>query len=262
MKTFYPKSLLAAVVLLTISACQKETENLMTVSEKKLASIAKVIYPLDGNEMSTSILPKKEKLPDASLELGQIDEYTRFKVISQICDEYIKGTRKLDISKVEEGVFAKRIVNDDFTVFFSRQYGTSGSGFVKLNHGPKGWWTHWNYSPYTESEYPDVLLGANDYGGYTNNIVMSFDKDVTMFGFEVAPNALGKDMVVSVTYHQLDDYRDYPLVYVKQTVTSPSGARLIAVKSEIPFRMLQISMSSDDGLDGVSISNIRYALAK
>jgi len=262
MKALYLKTLWAAALTVTFSACQKDAENLMAHAEKKIASVSKVVYPLDGNEMSTSILPKKDNLPDAILERFQIDEFAKFKVISQICDEYISGTRKLDISKVEEGVFGKKIVNEDFTVFFSQQFATMGDGFVKLNHEPKGWWTHWNYSPYTESEYPQVMLAVDEYGRYLNDFVLSFDKDVTMFGFEVSPNTTSKDMTVSISYHQINDYRNPALAFVKQTVSSPSGARLIAVKSETPIRMVQIGLQSDDVGGGVAIANIRYALAK
>jgi hypothetical protein len=262
MKKYYLNFLLASALTLSFSACQKDAEKPITKSEKKIAAVSNVVFPLDANEMSTNILPKKNKLPDAALELIQIDEDASVKVINEVCDEYVKQTKKLDISKVEEGVFGKQIVNDDFTVFFSRRFGSSGEGFLKLNNGPKGWWTHWNYMPYTESEYPNVLFASDASGRPLNEFDLAFDEDLTMFGFEVAPNATGKDIKIYLTFHQFEEYRDPPLFFVYQTVSSPSGARLIAVKSDAPFRRVTMGVSTQDIEPGIAIANIRYKLAK
>jgi hypothetical protein len=116
--------------------------------------------------------------------------------------------------------------------------------------------------PYTESEYPNVLFAADASGRPLNDFDLAFDEDLTMFGFEIAPNATGKDIEVYLTFHQFEEYRDPALFYVYQTVSSPSGARLVAVKSDAPFRRVHLGVSAGDSEPGIAITNIRYKLAK
>lgn len=259
MKVSYLKSLFVAAVAMTFSSCDKNADNIGTVSEKNAKSISDVVYPLLGNEMSTSILPKKDHLPDGRL-VKEPEHYSKAKIklINEVCDEYLQQTKKLDISHIDEGKFREQVVNKDFTILFRNRGDLRGEGFKKLSNGPQGWWSHWNYSPYTESEFPTVLFGADKNGNTLSTFTMLLSSDVTMFGFEVAPNATGKDFNVHVTYNEANYYRSQIVCEVYQTVSSPSGARLIAVKSEVPIGRVEVSVGPD--AKGAAISNIRYKL--
>jgi hypothetical protein len=262
MKVNYLKSLFVAVLAVTISSCEKKAETIENSADRLAASITNIVYPLNGNDMSMNILPKKENLPDAKLTKDASYLKNKVKLIDLICEEYLEGTKKLDISKLKEGEFSKRIRANDLTINFSQEIGTGGDGFVKLDHGPNRWWAHWNYTPYTESEYPSVLFAANRNGSVNNTFDLTFDRKLTTFGFEVAPNGLGEEFEVWVNYQEESWYRQPNMIEVRQTISSPSGARLIAVKSQIPFQRVAIQVRATTGKAGVAIANIRYAVAK
>jgi hypothetical protein len=137
--------------------------------------------------------------------------------------------------------------------------------FKKLSHGPNGWWTHWNYSPYTESENPIVLFAISpgatiEYPSNTMSIALRHA--VKTFGFEIASNTTGKDMEVVVNYINAGGTYRYPTLFeVHQTISSPSGARLIAVKSNEEFGYISIELNGDVPYHekGFAIANIRLA---
>jgi len=86
---------------------------------------------------------------------------------------------------------------------------------------------------------------------------------VTTFGFEIAPNTIGKVQKVVVTYNNALGYRGQTMFLVEQTISSPSGARLIAAKSSIPFTYVRIDLPDQKySSEGFAIANIRYELAK
>lgn len=259
MKVSYLKLVFVAALAMTFSSCDKSADDLGTVSEKNARSVSSVVYPLLGNDMSTSILPKKLHLPDGKL-IKEPEHFSKAKIklINEVCDEYLQQTKKLDVSHIQEGKFREQIVNKDLTILFRNTGDLRGEGFKKLSSGPQGWWTHWNYSPYTESEYPTVLFGEDKNGKAVSGFTMLLSSDVTMFGFEIAPNATGKDFNVHVTYNESNYYRSQTVCEVYQTVSSPSGARLIAIKSEEPFGRVEIGVGPD--AQGAAISNIRYKL--
>jgi len=250
MKSFYRTTLFAAVLAATLSSCEKKVAELEKSSDKLTRTVAEKVFPLAGGEMSTNILPKRA-LPASVLTNFK---NVKVKVIDSVCEEYVKGSTKLDLSKLKDE-FGYDIKDKRITV-------SSTTGFKKLNNGPKGWWTHWNYSPYTESEYPNVLFSENEEGYVSNFLILTFSKKVTTFGFEIAPNATGADLNVSVAYQAEDSRVEDELFSVDQKVSSPSGARLIAVKSQTPFQKVTIYLEDYKELKGLAISNIRYALAK
>jgi len=252
MKLLYRTTLLAALCTAMFASCEKQTTDLDKSETKKTGILTEKVFPLDGNEMSTNILPKKD-LPAAVLT----NFYNvKVKVIDTVCDEYLKETRKFDLSKLKDGEFVYDIQDKKVTL-------SSTMGFKKLNNGPKGWWTHWNYSPYTETEYPNVLFAQSEEGFVSNVMILNLDKKVTTFGFELAPNATGLDLNVNVSYQKEDSKFENELFSVNQKVSSPSGARLIAVKSETPFKKITIVLENyKPELPGLAISNIRYTLAK
>jgi len=251
--------MIVAAVAMTFSSCEKNADNIGSISEKPANSLSEVVYPLLGNDMSTSILPKKPNLPDGKL-IKEPEHFSKAKIklINEVCDEYLQQTKKLDISHIQEGKFREQVVNKDLTILFRDRGDIRGEGFIKLSNGPKGWWAHWNYSPYTESEYPTVLFGVDKNGKTLSSFTMLLSNDVTIFGFEIAPNATGKDFNVHVTYNEGNYYRSQTVCEVYQTVSSPSGARLIAIKSEEPFGRVDVFVGPD--AKGAAISNIRYAL--
>jgi hypothetical protein len=262
MKSFHLQSLFVAAIALTFSACEKSAENLENLSEKKAASISGVVYPLIGTDISNNILPRR-KLPKAVLSKGWLYPEIKVQLIDTVCAEYLNGTKKFDLSSIKDGSVTYVIKSADNTLIGDPDF--FNDGFLKLSTGSAGWWTHWNYSPYTEAEFPDVLFAVNRRAAShypVNSISISLNSSVKTFGFEIAPNTTGEDIEVIATYNDLGTYRAPELFYVEQTISSPSGARLIAVKSEEPFSYINIEIKEDDPYpgNGFAIANLRYEL--
>jgi hypothetical protein len=187
----------------------------------------------------------------------------KVKLVDTVCADYLRQTKKLDFSYLKDGDVVGTVRNNDLVLTVDPEF--NGSGFQKLSHGTNGWWTHWNYLPYTEYEHPIVLFPlARPVTKVIPEtyIAFSFNKRVKAFGFEIAPNAIGKDFEVSVAYHESPTYRDPGIFFVEQTISSPSGARLIAVESDVPIVFIEITVRVD-ALEnvGFAIANLRYALA-
>jgi len=252
MKTPLFKLFVFFCLAISFTACQKKVDLNNEIAEKRTGLVTDKVYPLEGNEVSAIILPKSD-LPHSKL----LNFYGhKVKVIDSVCDEYLKSTKKVDISKIKDGEFIFDIGNSKFGI-------ASITGFRKINAGPKGWWTHWGYNPYVSSEYPNVLFSEGDDGYVGNFLILVFSKKVSTFGFEVAPNATGVNLKCSVGYQENNTPIENEMFSVEQMVSSPSGARQIAVKSETPFSKVTIYLQdSDPGKRGLAISNIRYALAK
>lgn len=263
MKSFYLKALWAAAFAVTLSACEKKAENFEKSSEQVAATKSELVYPVPSTDLSNNILPER-KLPRAVLTKGYMNNNVKVKLIDTVCAEYIQGTKKLGFSNLNEGAFISKFGNNEFKITADHEF--NRTGFARLKNGPKGWWTHWNYSPYTESEYPEVLFARNRYGADVigqSSVTLLLSKPVKTFGFEIAPNVTGKDFKVIVEYPEYSTYRAPTLFQVEQTVSSPSGARLIAVKSERAFDFVMIRIEGMISREaGLAITNIRYALAE
>jgi hypothetical protein len=253
--------LFISTLIITFSACEKNTEITKNVSELKATTTSKVVYPLIGTDLSGNILTKK-KLPRAVVTKGSDYPNISVQLIDTVCAAYLQGTKKFDLSNIQEGSVTFRVTSDDNNLVADPDF--HDYGFAKLSNGPKGWWTHWNYSPYTESENPIVLFALNRRIPEltpVSSISIYLTASVKTFGFEIAPNAIGKNLKVLVTYKDLPTYRAQTLFDVQQTISSPSGARLIAVKSDVPFDYLLIEVNDDpDHPQGFAIANIRYGL--
>lgn len=260
MKALYLKSLVAAALAVTLSSCEKKAENIDNLSATT-AQLAGVVFPIAGVDQSVNILPKR-KLPRAVLTKGY-GEYKKIKVklIDTVCDEYLQATKKVDFSGLKEGKYVTKFGNDEFTIFTDPDF--LRRGVVKLSNGTKGWWTHWNYSPYTESEYPVVLFAKDRNGNTEDAIDLAFSHDLKMFGFEIAPNTIGKDVKIEVEFKEWSSYRSPSMFVVEQTISSPSGARIIAVRSDRAFGMASVKIVSDPQVKstGLAITNIRYGIA-
>ena len=258
MKIHYAKSMLAGILAIMMSACDKKAEVLDKVSDVNVKAVAEDVYPLDGKEMSTAILPPKRPLAKATLRIYEAGMDKKVKVIDTVCDEYIKETKLFDLTNIREGQPLKTISNGELTIKTDPDF--NQTYLVKLPKGPTGWWTHWGYSPYTESEYPTVLYCYNEANGY-NSISLAFSKPLKIFGFETAPNTLAKDYTVQVVYRIDPTYRSSSYFALTQTTSSPSGARLIALKTTASLVFVEINYAgSREDLRGVAIANIRYAL--
>ena len=257
-------SLLFALLAVMLSACEKSAEISKNSSDVKATGTADVVYPLTGTDMSNGILPKR-KLPKAVLTKGFFSfPHIKVQLIDTVCAEYLEKTKKVDFSNIPDGQVNHLFGKGEFTFYVDPDF--VRAGLRKLSPGPKGWWTHWNYSPYTESENPLVLFPLDRRYGTknpTNSISLGLDQYVTTFGFEIAPNSIGKDEKVVVTYNDFGSYRGQTMFVVEQTISSPSGARLIAVKSDVPFNYVRIDLPDQKyPPEGFAIANIRYELAK
>lgn len=253
------RSLSVGVLAMMLFSCEKKAEIFEKVSDVKVQVVTDRVYPLDGKEMSAAILPKRA-LPKAVLTRGAIERNRKVKVIDTVCEEYLSQTMPLDIAGLDTGKYVSSIGNSAFQISTHKEQ--FKDGFVKLSNGPTGWWPHWNYTPYTQSEYPDVLYVQSQAGNGLYVFHLYFSKPLKMFGFEISPNAPGEDHGVTVHYQEGDYYRSQTLFTVTQTVSTPSGARLIAVKSDQEFWLVTISMNyPPDAVTGYAITNIRYGLA-
>jgi len=267
MKRFRPESLLVVALALTLSACEKNAENLTTDSEVKAAAIPEVVYPLVGTDTSNNILPRR-KLPKAVFEPGTLaEEYPNLKVevFDTVCTDYLNKTQKFDLSTLADGQVTNLIRVKGHAIDTDPDF--KEGVFKKLSHGINGWWTHWNYSPYTESQNPIVLFAISRSTTevlYPRNVMsITLRHEVKTFGFEIAPNATGNDIEVVVNYKNLGaDYRWPSLFKVQQTISSPSGARLIAVTSNVAFAYMEITISGEEVTfqnQGFAIANLRVA---
>jgi hypothetical protein len=262
MEAFRLPSLFVAAIAVTLLSCEKTAENVKNLSEKKPASTSRAVYPLIGTDTSGSILPMR-KLPRAVLTNGYDILNIKAKLIDTVCADYLRETKELDFTYLKDGEVVTTVTNSDITVTVDPEGGEHG--FRKLSNGLNGWWTHWNYSPYTESEFPSVLhaesLTYPQLEEYNNHINFSFDNRVKIFGFEIAPNATGRDFEVFVGYYPYESNKYVLLFAVHQTISSPSGARLIAVQSEVPIKLVDIYVSGNEPFLGFAIANLRYELA-
>ncbi|MDB5021704.1 MAG: hypothetical protein JWQ28_2831 [Pedobacter sp.] len=262
MKRLRLKSLIVAALALTYAACEKNLENVKNVSEVEAAAIPEVVYPLVGADTSNNILPKRE-LPNSVLTTNVNEDYEfAVQVFDTVCADYLNGTEKFDLSYLAEGSVTTRIMKTGNLISTDPDF--SSGRFKKLSHGPNGWWTHWNYSPYTESESPVVLFALNRSGAELfplNTMSINLRNPVKTFGFEIAPNTTGKDMELVVSYQFNGSYRHPNDFVVRQTISSPSGARLIAVKCNYAFTYVNIELHGDVPFrdKGFAIANIRLA---
>ena len=249
-----------AALAMMFSACEKNAEISKKASEVKASAIADVVYPLTGTDMSNGILPK-QKLPKAILTKGfYAFAHIKVQLIDTVCAEYLEKTKKVDLSYIPDGQVNHIFGKGDFTFYADPDF--VRAGLRKLSPGPKGWWAHWNYSPYTESENPIILFALDRRYGTknpTNSMSIDLYRPVKTFGFEIAPNETGKDIKVLVTYNNFGSYRGQTMFTVEQTISSPSGARLIAVKSNEEFNYVNIELVGYQyPAKGFAIANIRY----
>lgn len=198
-----------------------------------------------------------EPLPKVQVE-NNFGRY--FEALDTICAPYLKYTTKMEISQIPEGWFVDTL--DDKKLMMTFLVGDDGAP-RKFNATTMGWWGDWNVSPYVERNDPDVLT-LSDWS--TTTITLS--KKCYIFGFELSAllNMYNDEPVFfKASYLDTDNLPDdRPVGRIGQWVYSPGGARLFAVKSEVPFNRVTIYWTggSHTFTRAYAITNIRYVTSR
>jgi hypothetical protein len=243
MKTLNLNALLIAACTLVLIACDKKEQE----SQQLETSVVKT-------EVKDYVPPTVENL---------YGKY--FKAIDTICPAYLKLTTKIDITGLQDNVSYGQIT-DGILVLTQPKDGEYQGSFDKHNPTTTGWWKSWDISPYVEMNNPHNLgLSGNTlYEGM--QILLS--KKCYVFGIEVGSllhRVEKRPIRFSVAYYNKDVIPNGdPIGFVHQVITWPSGARLFAIKSDVPFDRIRIgyNYSSADPVRAVSIANIRYITDK
>lgn len=181
-----------------------------------------------------------------------------FEAIDTVCEPYLKYTKKINITDLPDG-YAFRITDGDLTLETLGDF----PAFTKKSAAPNTWWANWNKAPYVEEENPAVLWMSGWYG-----TTITLSKKCYVFGFEMSAEVGETSQApfpFSVKYYDADNLpNDTPIGFLETEVTSPSGARLYAIKSDIPFNRVQIFYNSSPSLGPWSwaMTNIRYVSDK
>jgi hypothetical protein len=182
-----------------------------------------------------------------------------FKSIDTICPPYLAFTNVIDSTKFSEYRDYPTISDGNITLE------TSGLKYPWnfYGHHPFAWWNDWNTRPYVENQHPSVWVA---YGNAPTTIKLS--KKCYVFGFELSAQ-VGEFGIGPFTYivKYGDTERpadDKVIGYISNVVVAPNGARLFAVKSDIPFDTIEIIYSGSATLEPASwgITNIRYVTDK
>jgi len=183
-----------------------------------------------------------------------------FEALDTVCAPYLRYTTKMDISKIPNEWFITKLEDGNLNMTF---YIGEGSAVRKYDPTTTGWWADWNNSPYVEANNPHVAITE----GWTSTTI-TLSKKCYIFGFELSAllNQYNDDPVTFGTSY-LDTHRlpdDTPIGRIHQEVYSPGGARLFAVKSEIPFNQVTIYWTggSHTFTQAYAITNIRYVTSK
>lgn len=174
-----------------------------------------------------------------------------FKAIDTICSTYINYVSQVDLFGVDPETFAHQI--GYFPRIVVRWEGDYGF-YLRLPE-PGTWFANWNSPPYVETKNPTVILPELVH----QTLILS--KDCYVFGFELSAkqsSVNNKPVTYRITYAVGDQPGDV-IGYIENTVSSPGGARLFAVKSEIPFNRVTIDYSPNTENKGqVAMANFRY----
>lgn len=264
MKNNRLRSFLLAGLCSALVSCAKEE---VTINKKP--SI------LSSTQAATTSLVYKQQFPvligeqptghmPALLVYGDEDVYDPtkypFERIPKATSAYKKETCLFDISHLEAGKAYRQVDNKNLNIAFFDPSRDLYLTKLKATTAPDiGWTAAWGTVPSVESTNPDVLYVNSD-----DEFYILLSKPVTEFGFELAPNNQDKEFRYGVYFGntQFDNTRGY----IEESVKTPSGARLFAVKSTKPFNTVTIFYSKTTGTDfgsqGAAIANIRYKLAK
>jgi hypothetical protein len=183
-----------------------------------------------------------------------------FEALDTVCAPYLRYTTKMDISKVPNEWFISTLEDQNMKMTF---YIGGETLPRKYNPTMTQWWYNWNVSPYVEETDPHVMI-IEGWGSTT----ITLSKKCYIFGFELSAllNMYNNDPVYfGTSYRDTDQLLDdTPIGRIHQEVKSPEGARLFAVKSEIPFNQVTIYWTggSNTFTQAYAITNLRYVTSK
>jgi hypothetical protein len=267
MKKHFVNALVSVGLLMTLSSCSKEETSVNDPGTKLSNTAAQTPYELSfGGRIAD--YPAGKDAPKALIFPNPPDDpyggpKFPYEVIQTPTPEYLEETCLVDVSKLENNKTYHSIQNGKLTIgFFSGASGGSKARLLKLNSSSEmGWTSAWGQAPYVQGENPDVLYTTIS----RDELIIYLSKPCLEFGFEIAPNHKNYSHRFGAAYG--DWIFDNNKGSVSQLVTqSPSGARLVAVKSTEPFTMVTVrsgdSPTGDEAVEGLAIANIRYRLAK
>jgi hypothetical protein len=185
--------------------------------------------------------------------------------IDTICEPYLRYTTKINISNFPNG--SLNPITDGNLSIGTLPEGGYGIFINKQDPAADKWWANWNKPPYVENENPAVLLiqGSGAAGG---GITLTLSKKCYVFGFELSAQP-GEEseppFSFAAKYYDADNLPSITSIGIlENVVNSPSGARLFAIKSDVPFN--RVSIFSNDspayGALNFGITNIRYLTDK
>jgi hypothetical protein len=236
MKNQMIRSFLLLVFTSGLSACKKNEQGSQTM--ETAAPIALV----------ASFVPTK-----VTNTAGQY-----FKSIDTICAPYLAFTNLINPATFTDG---HHLSLSDGNLVVEGPGGTSY--FEILKQHPYGWWNNWNKPPYVENQNPIIWERSVFDGPRT----LKLSKKCYVFGFELSAftNTVGTGPLTFVVKYTNTDQQPSALAIgsISNGVLAPNGARLFAVKSDIPFDQVEIIYSGSPSVEPAwGITNIRYVTDK
>jgi hypothetical protein len=227
---------------------------LITACTMVLIACAKNEAPMQQSEA----IPTKTNIVNYVPPTVANDKGRFFQSIDTICPAYLQYTTKMDITGLQNNKEYSELSDGNLTIKLLN-LDLANYPFTKHDQTASEWWKDWNVKPYVESNNPPILYQG---GGEPVKVVLS--KKCYVLGFELATPIKATDPPLSMyaLYYNTDLYivpDDIGFIY--QDIKWPNGARLFAIKSDIPFNMVRIDFSSYDP-HNYAITNIRYITDK
>jgi hypothetical protein len=254
-------------VMMDINDAQNPCEpiiNLTFTIMKKLATkaallLATITIIIACDKQEQGLLHEQKKV-----DLTALNNYTPalvvnnkgkfFESIDTICSKYIKYTSKVDTFGVDPETWSHQL-----GYFYTLVLSWGETGFFARLPEQGTWFSNWNTPPFVEARNPTVYLPQ-----FTQQTI-ELSRECYVFGFELSANKSvdnNKPVTIRVSYAIGDKPGDV-IGYVENTVSSPGGARLFAVESEIPFKRVIIDYSPNTENTGqVAMAKFRYVKDK
>lgn len=226
---------------LLFSACSKK-EQVAVPDLKERTTKLNLSVPLSDGRTSIEL----KESPGLGLS-GKNIHVSATNVFELPDKEYLKATCKISIENLTIGAVYDSVMDKRLTLRFR-------TGMKKYAPYPIGWSAKWNVKPFVEIESPSIL-----YTMQQDHLTIMLSKPCTIFGFELTPNLLSTFDFTAGFY---SSQQNSPLAQISQTVTTPSGARLFAAKSDVPFDVIEIQFNGNGSPYGFAIANLRYKLSK
>jgi hypothetical protein len=247
MKIRTHNALTAFMALLFFTACSKNDD---VISKGKLAEPEKRLLSVALNDGRTYIVLNGVS-QSKRVSTPQSPYANKFTIITSPDEAYLKSTTSISLEKPNDFSIISCIADKHLKLSFV-------DSLRKMPGYPHGWTALWNTRPSVEHESPTVL-----YTRQRNHLTIILSKYVEVFGFELAPNLNSSYEFIAGFY---DSKQNPPLASVVQVATTPSGAKLFAIKSEKPFNVIEISFLGNQETEnhpfGFAIANLRYKLCK